>query len=304
MPGRDAEALTDDDLMREVPNTAGKPGKLGENVKCVVSVSMPTERVGLQHHDAHPRRDRERPDHRRDGGSHAPRLKSLRVQTVAFKLATHLQRHKVRDRVWLFPQLLSIVREWLGDPDGESPYVDSGDDPFPGLLLFAQKAHNVAEKIHKAIVSGSGGGKRLRAELPETDRVGRTSGVSCDTVKTTWKTDPTKCHLNPVPRDSGWETPFVEKIERMDEVKTYVKNQNPGFFIPYTCEGRPGNYYPDYVLKIDDRRGADDLLHLIVEITREKKCKKKAKMTTARTLWIPAVLRLGASNFSGADAAI
>jgi type III restriction enzyme len=42
-PGRDAENLTDEDLLREVMNTIGKPGKLGENVKCVVSVSMLTE---------------------------------------------------------------------------------------------------------------------------------------------------------------------------------------------------------------------------------------------------------------------
>lgn len=42
-PGRDVEDLTDEDLLREVMNTVGKPGKLGENIKCVVSVSMLTE---------------------------------------------------------------------------------------------------------------------------------------------------------------------------------------------------------------------------------------------------------------------
>ena len=42
-PGRDGEDLTDEDLLREVMNTVGKVGKLGEHVKCVVSVSMLTE---------------------------------------------------------------------------------------------------------------------------------------------------------------------------------------------------------------------------------------------------------------------
>ena len=42
-PGSDPEKLTDEDLLREVMNTVGKPGKLGENIKCVVSVSMLTE---------------------------------------------------------------------------------------------------------------------------------------------------------------------------------------------------------------------------------------------------------------------
>jgi type III restriction enzyme len=42
-PGRNPDDITDEDLLREVMNTVGKPGKLGENIKCVVSVSMLTE---------------------------------------------------------------------------------------------------------------------------------------------------------------------------------------------------------------------------------------------------------------------
>ena len=42
-PGRSVEKVTDEDLLREVMNTVGKTGKLGEQVKCVVSVSMLTE---------------------------------------------------------------------------------------------------------------------------------------------------------------------------------------------------------------------------------------------------------------------
>jgi type III restriction enzyme len=42
-PERDPEKLTDEDVLREVMNTVGKPGKLGEQVRCVVSVSMLTE---------------------------------------------------------------------------------------------------------------------------------------------------------------------------------------------------------------------------------------------------------------------
>ena len=42
-PGRDTSKLTDEDILREVMNTVGKQGKLGEHIKCVVSVSMLTE---------------------------------------------------------------------------------------------------------------------------------------------------------------------------------------------------------------------------------------------------------------------
>ena len=42
-PGADLGKLTDEDLLREVCNTVGKQGLLGEQIKCVVSVSMLTE---------------------------------------------------------------------------------------------------------------------------------------------------------------------------------------------------------------------------------------------------------------------
>ena len=40
---RDAENLTDQELLREVMNTVGKQGRLGGSIRCVVSVSMLTE---------------------------------------------------------------------------------------------------------------------------------------------------------------------------------------------------------------------------------------------------------------------
>ena len=42
-PGRNPDDLADEDILREVMNTVGKAGKLGEQIKCVVSVSMLTE---------------------------------------------------------------------------------------------------------------------------------------------------------------------------------------------------------------------------------------------------------------------
>ncbi len=38
-----AENISDQDLLREVMNTVGKPGRLGDSIRCVVSVSMLTE---------------------------------------------------------------------------------------------------------------------------------------------------------------------------------------------------------------------------------------------------------------------
>ena len=82
---------------------------------------------------------------------------------------------------------------------------------------------------------------------------------------------------------------FAQTLESMSEVKAYVKNQNLGFKVPYTFEGRPGNYYPDYLLRVDDGRGMSDLLNLIVEISGQELKQKHAKVDTAAKLWVPAV---------------
>src|SRR4029077_1191961 len=45
-----ADNITDQDLLREVMNTVGKPDRLGDSIRCVVSVSMLTE--GWEGHTA------------------------------------------------------------------------------------------------------------------------------------------------------------------------------------------------------------------------------------------------------------
>jgi type III restriction enzyme len=408
-PGRDADALTDEDLMREVLNTVGKKGKLGENVRCVVSVSMLTEgwdantvthilgvrafgtrllceqvmgrglrrrsyavgedgllvpeyadiygvpfsgfvvaglpedrkppkqqpgktvfadpdrllthpwlevvfpRVVGYHFDVPADRLRATFDasHRvvldtnaiPTWTQNAPLVgketvltleaaKALRPQAVVFELATKLQKRAFPEKPWLFPQLLAIVREWFGDPDGESPFVDYGDDTFPGLLLHGEKSSEVCEKITAAIVRDSGGEKQLRAVVPPADFFGTTAGVSFDTVKPGLFTDPEKCHFNFVPQDSDWETNVCQSLQRMPEVKAYAKNQGIGFRVPYSFEGRPGSYFPDLIVKLDDGRGTDDLLNLVLEVSGQKKNEKDAKVRTMKTMWVPAVNNL------------
>ena len=99
--------------------------------------------------------------------------------------------------------------------------------------------------------------------------------------------------MNLVPQDSDWETIVCSKLEELEEVLAYVKNQGIGFRIPYTCDGRPGNYYPDLIVKLDNGRGVADPLNLILEVSGQKKKEKEAKVQTAKTMWLPAVNNLG-----------
>lgn len=60
---------------------------------------------------------------------------------------------------------------------------------------------------------------------------------------------------------------------------------------PHTLNGEEHNYIPDFVVRVKD--GEDDPLNLIIEVTGEQKKDKAAKVSTARTLWVPAVNNRG-----------
>ncbi len=411
-PGRDVDSLTDEDLLREVMNTVGKPGKLGEHVKCVVSVSMLTEgwdantvthilgvrafgtqllceqvvgrglrrmsyavngdgRFEPEYAEVYgvpfsfipcsgsaadprpgptPTRVRSLPERAEKCRMVFPRLlgyryevpterlsatfgkdaqlvlstrdvptrtenapivgetsihtlddlRRRRPQEVAFLIAklvlekyfradggfqlersgTH--RFDADVQAWLFPQVLGITRRWLHE------CVTCKDNTFPQLLLLVQLAHDAADRIYKAIVASAPGEKRLQPILEPYDTLGSTAHVDFDTVRNTYLTRPDKCHVSHVVADTGsWEQKLAQSLEEMDEVESYVKNQNIGFTIPYTLEGDERAYYPDFLARLRD--GGPDLLNLILEVTGEKKKDKAAKVSTARTLWVPAV---------------
>ncbi len=91
---------------------------------------------------------------------------------------------------------------------------------------------------------------------------------------------------------------MASALEEMDEVTSYVKNTNLGFSIPYVLNNEEKNYYPDFIARIQvssplggEDRGEEGSgeLNLIIEVTGEHKKDKVAKVSTATTLWIPAI---------------
>ena len=202
-------------------------------------------------------------------------------------------------RPWLFPQLLTIAREW------RETSLHCKDNTFPQMLLMAEFAHDAAEKIYQAIVGADltpSPSPERRGELVEKillpiprpyDTLGSTRYVDFDTTRDVYRTDPNKCHVSHVVLDSGWEGKLAETLEEMDEVLRYVKNYQLGFTIPYTFNGQERGYITDYIIELDDGHGPDDPLHLILEVSGEARKDKAAKVAAARNLWIPAVNNYG-----------
>ena len=108
-----------------------------------------------------------------------------------------------------------------------------------------------------------------------------------------WKTAADLCHVNWAVCDSDWELEFCRVAESDPRVRAYVKNQGLGLEVPYRDGSVSRIYVPDFILQVDDGRGADDLLNLIVEIKGRRREDANAKRNAMNAYWVPGVNNLG-----------
>jgi len=82
-------------------------------------------------------------------------------------------------------------------------------------------------------------------------------------------------------------------VESHPKVVAYTKNHNLGLDVPYLYGSEPRRYRPDFIVRIDDGHGPDDLLNLVVEIKGYRREDAKEKKLTMETYWVPGVNHLG-----------
>jgi type III restriction enzyme len=131
----------------------------------------------------------------------------------------------------------------------------------------------------------------VKAVLDPFNPTGSTDFVNFTTSKTTWTTDPGRCHINYVVCDSDWEAELCRVVETHPRVLAYAKNQNLGLEVPYRTGGTMRRYVPDFIVLVDD--GGAGPLHLIVEIKGYRGENAKDKANTMRAYWVPGVNNLG-----------
>src|SRR6266487_2870737 len=69
--------------------------------------------------------------------------------------------------------------------------------------------------------------------------------------------------------------------------------QSHGLEVPYRYGSENRIYRPDFIIRVDDGHGEEDLLNLIVEIKGYRREDAKEKKSTMETYWIPGVNHLG-----------
>lgn len=403
---RDAENITDQDLLREVMNTVGKAGQLGESIRCVVSVSMLTEgwdantvthvlgvrafgtqllceqvigralrrqsytvnedgKFNVEYADvlgipfdftAEPVISKpQKPQQtiqvkalrdRQDLEISFPRVAGYRVELpqdqftaefnedsvltltpdlvgatetrnsgiigepvdltlahekdvrpsqIVYELTSHLVLTKWRDshgevQLNQFHNLKRIAREWING------YLDC-KGTSPAQLKYKTIADMACDRITAAIVrSQVKREKAVTVVLDPYNPKGSTRHVNFSTSKTSrWDTvgPPPKSHLNWLIMDSSWESEFCRVAEEHPRVVSYVKNHNLGFEVPYRYGSTLRTYIPDFIVRVDDGSGEDDLLNLIVEIKGYRGEDAKEKKSTMENYWVPGVNHMG-----------
>lgn len=225
-------------------------------------------------------------------------MEDRRASEVIYKLTTYILQNKWRDgngdmRLHLFGQLKRIVRQWLEN------YLECKGGTYPAHLEYKYLADMAAEHI-LAGINRAGlkkvGNKHIKAMLDGFNPYGSSTHVNFNTSKAErWDTSgpPPKCHINYVVYDSEWEAEFCRVAEAHPKVKAYVKNHGLGFEVPYRMGSYSKQYRPDFIVKVDDGNGDDDLLNLIVEIKGYRGEDAKIKKTTMETYWVSGVNNLG-----------
>lgn len=220
-------------------------------------------------------------------------LGDMRPSTLLFHVTQRLLYTKWRDpgeapKLHLFGQLKRITRQWL---DG---YLVCKGGTYPALLMYQELADMACERITAGITRALVGRRPIMALLDPYNPTGSTMHVNFTTSKVDrWETDARRCHVNWVILDSDWEAEFCRVAESHPRVRAYVKNHLLGLEVPYRYGSEMRKYRPDFIVLVDDGHGADDLLHLVVEIKGYRREDAKEKKATMETYWVPGVNNTG-----------
>ncbi|MDD5261255.1 MAG: DEAD/DEAH box helicase family protein [Methylacidiphilales bacterium] len=219
-------------------------------------------------------------------------LGEIRPPTLLFHLTQRLLYTKWRDpgeepKLHLFGQLKRITKEWLDE------YLVCKGGTYPAQLMYQELADMACNKITAAITLKFADSRPIKALLDPYNPTGSTVHVRFNTSRTElWETDARKCHINWVVYDSDWEAEFCRVAESHPQVRAYVKNHNLGLEVPYRYGSETRKYRPDFIVQIDDGRGENDPLNLIVEIKGYRREDAKEKKSTMDAYWIPGVNHL------------
>ena len=177
--------------------------------------------------------------------------KTVRLQTIVFKTTK-----KVYDSIkpnwkgnkeFLLMQVVKLVGEFI-DSD-KLRVVDVPDDELRKKMTILFSMQKVVAHVCKAIDDENIENRRM---ILDSKKPLKSTGSmrSWSTKKPTELV--VKSHINLAVYDSGWEMNAGQELERNKHVKSWVRNDHIGFVIKYLYNGILHDYYPDFLIRLDN----------------------------------------------------
>jgi len=217
----------------------------------------------------------------------------VRPSQILYELTSHLVLTQWRDqgedpKLYLFGQLKRIAKQWL-----DGGYLVCNGGTYPAQLKYKMLADMACKRITDGINRSLVGERPIKVVLDPYNPTGSTTHVNFNTSKASrWETDSRRSHINWIILDSDWEAEFCRVAEAHSRVRSYVKNHNLGLEVPYRYGSEMRKYRPDFIVRVEDGHGEDDLLNLIVEIKGYRGEDAKEKKATMEIYWVPGVNNL------------
>ena len=177
--------------------------------------------------------------------------KTVRLQTIVFKTTKKvydsLKPNWKGNKEFLLMQIIKLVGEFI-DSD-KIKVVDVTDDELRKKMTILFSMQKVVAHVCKAIDSSNIENRKM---ILDSKKPIKSTGHM-----RTWSTKkPTelvvKSHINLAVYDSGWEINSGQELERNKHVVSWVRNDHIGFVIKYLYNGILHDYYPDFLIRLDN----------------------------------------------------
>ena len=177
--------------------------------------------------------------------------KTVRLQTIVFKTTKKvydsLKPNWKGNKEFLLMQIIKLVGEFI-DSD-KIRVVDVTDDELRKKMTILFSMQKVVAHVCKAIDSSNIENRKM---ILDSKKPIKSTGHM-----RTWSTKkPTelvvKSHINLAVYDSGWEINSGQELERNKHVVSWVRNDHIGFVIKYLYNGILHDYYPDFLIRLDN----------------------------------------------------
>lgn len=183
------------------------------------------------------------------------------------------------DKAYLLAQLIALIEKFIKSDKIRISPPFFNDDELGRRITITLNMNTIARYIIGLIRDSS---MESIAPVFDSDKPIRSTGDMSGwwTGKPNHRTE--KSHINNCVFDSAWEASEAFKLDHIDSVASWAKNDHLGFEIPYLYNGIVHKYRPDFLITLKNKK------HLILEVKGQETEQDKAKRQALKE-WVEAV---------------